>query len=446
MGQTAVGLPCCFYLSFGRRAAVLPVVLHTFFHTSTPQAMFDPSELIEREQRVLYPIYRRLPIAIARAEGCWIEDLGGRRYLDLISGIGTNALGHSHPRILEAISAQIARYLHVSNLYYQEPQIVLAEKLCQLTGYRAVVYSNSGAESWEAAVKLARRWGHRNGKQGDIITFSGGFHGRTYAALSAMDKPLYKDGMGPFLPAMRVLPFNDPDALESAVDTTTVAVGLEFIQGEGGIVEAAPEFVARIEQLRQRYGFLLIADEVQSGCGRTGDFFAFERYGIRPDIVTMAKAIGGGLPLGAILVAEHLLGVWERGQHGTTYGGNPVACAAGSVVLDELTSGGLLEHVRHIGALVRARLEHLAECFPTLIRSVRGRGLMLGLELHEDATALRDALLARGVVANATATTVLRLLPPLILSAQEWAHAEDALGSALAERATARAAAATSPS
>ncbi|MCX8050674.1 MAG: acetylornithine transaminase [Chlorobi bacterium] len=407
--------------------------------------MSRTTDLVEREQRVLYPIYRRLPIAIARADGCWIEDVEGKRYLDLISGIGTNALGHGHPQILAAVRAQIERYMHVSNLYYQEPQIALAEKLCQRTGYAAVIYSNSGAESWEAALKLARRWGYLGGKTGDIVTFSGGFHGRTYGALSTMDKPLYKDGMGPFLPNVRIVPFDDPDALDDAIGETTCAVGLEFIQGEGGIVEASAALVERIETLRQRYGFLLIADEVQSGCGRTGDFFAFERYGVRPDIVTMAKALGGGLPLGAILVGERLLGVWQRGQHGTTYGGNPVACAAGIVVMEQLEAG-LLDHVRQLGGRMRSDLETLAAEFPSLVASVRGRGMMLGIELREDATHLRDALLRRGVIANATATTVLRLLPPLVLSSNEWAIAREALRDALAERATATVAAATSPS
>ncbi|MCX7930302.1 MAG: acetylornithine transaminase [Chlorobi bacterium] len=400
---------------------------------------------IEREQRVLYPIYRRLPIAIARAEGCWIEDLDGKRYLDLISGIGTNALGHGHPRILDAVRTQIERYMHVSNLYYQEPQIALAEMLCQRTGYRAVVYSNSGAESWEAALKLARRWGSLHGKTGDIVTFSGGFHGRTYGALSTMDKALYKDGMGPFLPNTRIIPFNNPEAFDQAVGPTTCAVGLEFIQGEGGIVDVSAELVARIAERRQQYGFLLIADEVQSGCGRTGDFFAFERYGIRPDIVTMAKALGGGLPLGAILVGEHLIGVWERGQHGTTYGGNPVACAAGIVVLEEL-AGGVLEHVRRLGERISADLAILAAEFSGLIRSIRGRGLMRGIELTEDATHLRDELLRCGVITNATATTVLRLLPPLVLSNEEWSIALEALRAALAARSTATAVAATNPS
>lgn len=403
------------------------------------------STLIEREQRVLYPIYRRLPIAIDHAAGCWVTDTNGKQYLDLISGIGVNVLGHSHQRVLEAVWHQLQRYMHVSNLYYQEPQIRLAEMLCRRTGYAAVVYSNSGAESWEAAMKLARRWGFLHGKTGPFITFSGGFHGRTYGALSTMDKPLYKDGMGPFLPNTCILPFNDPSALEQNINETTCAVGLEFIQGEGGIVEATAEFIAQLEHLRNRYGFLLIADEVQSGCGRTGDFFAFERYGVRPDLVTVAKAIGGGLPLGVLLVAEHLLGVWERGQHGTTYGGNPVACAAGIVVLEEL-DGGILDNVRAMGHRIRTDLEQLAVEFPALICSVRGRGLMLGLELREDATLLRDALLARGVITNATATRVLRLLPPFVLQRQEWEFALEAFYAALAERTMVQAASAATPS
>ena len=371
-------------------------------------------ETIEREQQALFQTYKRLPVVIDRAEGCRIIDVDGNVYLDFLGGIAVNALGHSHPRIVDAVVHQARRYMHVSNFFYQEPQVQLAEQLKGMSGYDRVFFSNSGAEAVEAAMKLARRHGSRNGVY-DIVGFTGGFHGRTYAPLSIMDKPLYKEGMGPFLPNTLVLPYNDVDALESRVDEHTCAVVLEFVQGEGGIAEASKDFVDAIMAARDRYGFLLIADEVQTGIGRTGDFFAFEHYGIRPDIVVVAKSMGGGLPLGAVLTTNAIAGLLDRGMHGTTYGGNPVACAAGSVVVQEVMDG-LLEHVRSIGAYLHASLQDLALTYPERVRGVRGRGCMQGLVLNEDAAPIVAALLERRVIANATAGNVVRIVPPYVIT------------------------------
>lgn len=379
--------------------------------TETMQAS---QALMEREHHVVFQTYRRINVAIDRAEGMRIYDVDGRAYLDMLGGIAVNALGHSHPRVIDAIEQQIRRFMHVSNVFYQEPQVVLAEQLVAASGYPRVFFSNSGAESTDGAMKMARRFGSATGRY-DIIGFSGGFHGRTYGALSIMDKPLYKDGMGPFLPNTLVLPYNDIDALESRVDENTAAIMIEFVQGEGGIAEATQEFVDAIWRLKEQYGFLVIGDEVQSGIGRTGDFFAYERYGVRPDIVTIAKAMGGGLPLGGILATEEAAALLEKGMHGTTYGGNPVACVAGSVVVDEVTSG-LMHHIREVGEYLHGRLRELHSMFPDLIREIRGRGCMQGIVLTTDAAPFIPKLLERGVIANATAGNVIRLVPPFIIT------------------------------
>jgi acetylornithine/N-succinyldiaminopimelate aminotransferase len=376
--------------------------------------MESTEQLIEREHNVLYQSYKRLPISVASAEGSRIYTLEGTVYLDMLAGIAVNALGHSHPRIITAITEQVNKYMHVSNFFYQEPQIRLAELLIEQSKLSKVLFSNSGAEAWEGAIKLARKWGNTNGKTGNIIGFTGGFHGRTYAALSTMDKPLYKDGMEPFLPNTLVLPYNDVDALLNNVDETTCAIGLEYIQGEGGITSASAEFVSAIEHLRNKYGVLLIADEVQSGVGRTGDFFAYQHHEITPDIITFAKGIGGGLPLGGLIANEMLSTVWEKGQHGTTYGGNALACVAGIVVVEEVLAG-VMDNAREKGRLLIEELRALRRHFPNYVLEVRGRGLMVGLVVHDDATILRDALLEERIITNATAGNVLRLVPPLTI-------------------------------
>jgi len=372
------------------------------------------SDIIEREQAALFQTYRRLPLVIERAEGVRIKTKDGSTYLDFLGGIAVNALGHSHPRLIQAVVDQVHQYMHVSNFFYQEPQVQLAERLKACTGFDRVFFTNSGTESTEAAVKLARRYGSQTGRY-DVVGFTGGFHGRTYAALSVMDKPLYKEGMGPFLPNTLVLPYNDVDALEARIDDSTCAVILECIQGEGGISSATHEFIQAILELQQRYGFLIIADEVQAGIGRTGDFFSYEMYGFRPDIVTIAKSMGGGLPLGAVLATESIAALWEKGMHGTTYGGNAVACAAGNVVLNELENG-LQQHVREVGEYLHSRLLDVAAAAPSKIREIRGRGLMKGIVVDGDAAPYVTALRERYVITNVTAGNVVRLVPPYVIT------------------------------
>jgi acetylornithine/N-succinyldiaminopimelate aminotransferase len=370
--------------------------------------------IIEREQQSMFQVYRRMPIAVEYAQGCRIHSTDGHSYLDFLSGIAVNALGYGHPRLIDAITRQAQAFMHLSNVFYQEPQVELAELIIKQTGYARVFFSNSGAEAMEGALKLARRWGNPHDKT-EIIAFKGGFHGRTYGTLSIMNKPLYKDGMGPFLPNTHVLPFNDSDALRAAVGANTCAVVLEFLQGEGGIVFAEPEFVNTILELQEQYDFLIIADEVQSGAGRTGKFFGFDHFMVKPDIVTMAKGIGGGLPLGAIVGAKRVESVWDKGMHGTTFGGNPVACAAGIVVMKELV-GGVMRNAHEVGCYLRENLTVIQQTFPAIVEEVRGCGLMMGLKLSVPAAPFVEMLMKRRVIANATADTVIRLVPPLVLT------------------------------
>lgn len=386
--------------------------------------------LIDREKSVVMQTYNRLPVVIARAEGCRIEAADGTVYLDMLGGIAVNALGHGHPDVVRAVTDQVGRYMHVSNFFYQEPQVRLAEMLTAATGYDRVYFCNSGAEATETAIKLARRHGHAAGRY-DIVGCTGGFHGRTYAALSVMDKPLYKDGMGPFLPNAMVVPYNDVDALRARVDDGTCAVILEYLQGEGGVMAAQEDFISALAELRDEYGFLVIADEVQTGVGRTGQFFAWERHGLRPDIVTMAKALGGGLPLGAVVTSEAIAAGLGKGMQGTTYGGNAVACAAGAVVVDHVLNHGLMEHVTMVGRYLNDRLQALATDRPDVVRTIRGRGCMQGVVLHGEAAPVVARMLAGGVIANATAGSVIRLVPPYVITRDDVDQAVRVLAEAL---------------
>ncbi len=369
------------------------------------------NDIVEREHNAMFQTYKRLDIAIEKAEGCRIYEKNGNVYLDLLAGIAVNALGHSHPRITGAIAKQAARYMHVSNYFYQDIQVEFAEKLKLLSGYDRVFLCNSGTEAMEGALKLARRRGNKSGRK-MIYAFTGGFHGRTYGALSIMDKPLYKEGMGPFLDNTEVLPYNNIEILKQKINADTCAVVLEFIQGEGGLATVDDAFIGELFALRDKFGFLVIADEIQAGAGRSGQFLSFMKYSVRPDIVTLAKGIGGGLPLGAILALESLAVEWKQGNHGTTFGGNALACAAGKAVLDEL-SEGLMEQVIENGKYFIEKLEAARVNYPEKVTEVRGRGLMLGLALSFDSTILLRLLIENKVIANACSGNVLRIVPPL---------------------------------
>jgi len=389
-------------------------------------------DLLEREKDSFFFTYRRLPLVPTHGDGVYLYATDGRRYLDLFAGIAVNALGHAHPRVVAAIAEQAGRYIHVSNYFAQEPQVRLAELLRRHSGLQRVFLANSGTEAVEGALKIARLWGAAQGRR-EIVGFGGAFHGRTFGALSVMDRPGYRDGFGPFLDGCASLPFNDPDALAAGVGPRTAAVILEPIQGEGGVRPITAEFAAALKDLRRRHGFLIIADEIQSGGFRTGPFLAAEHWDLQPDLVTLAKPIGGGLPLGAILGAASVADVLQPGMHGTTFGGNPVACAAGIAVLEEIEQQGLADRAVRMGALLRTRLEEIAREFPAAVAQVRGLGLMLALELQGDAAPVVEALRHRGILVNATERTVLRFVPPLTIGPDDIETAAAQLRAVLAE-------------
>jgi len=392
--------------------------------------------LSDRETAVLFHTYKRLPLEIERGEGAYLIARDGTRYLDMFAGLAVNALGYAHPAVVRAISDQSARYTHLSNYFLQEPQIRLAEMLTVQSGYEKIFFANSGTEAIEGTIKLVRKWGSTRALR-EIASMSNSFHGRTMGALSLMDRPRYRDGFGPFLDGFRVAEFNNPDTLRECVTPKTAAVILEFVQGEGGIRPVSQAFVETLAELQEEYGFLLVADEIQSGIGRTGKFFAFQHYqGVQPDIVVVAKPIGGGLPLGGILTRPETAGVLEPGMHGTTFGGNPVACAAGIAVIEEIINGKLMQHAAEMGTLMSSEFEQLKAKFPGLITEVRVKGLMAGIELDRDADPFVTAIRERfHILVNGTDRTVLRLLPPLIVTADQIRTTVTALEKVLGEAA-----------
>jgi predicted acetylornithine/succinylornithine family transaminase len=386
-------------------------------HRSVTFSAGEVMTLSDRESAVLFHTYKRLPLEIERGEGVYLIAKDGRRYLDMFSGLAVNALGYAHPTVVSAISEQAAKFTHLSNYFLQDPQITLGELMTRHSGFPRIFFSNSGTEAVEGAIKLVRKWGASRSKDG-IVSMSNCFHGRTMGALSIMDRPRYRDGFGPFLDHCSIAQFNDAAALRSIVNDRTAAVVLEFIQGEGGIRPVSREFVHELESLRARHGFLLVADEIQSGIGRTGKFFSFEHYGVTPDIVLVAKPIGGGLPLGGILAKEEIAAVLEPGMHGTTFGGNPVACAAGIAVVREIAERGVMTYAAEMGKALLSQLQALGGRYPSLIKEVRGIGLMAGVELDRDADPIVALMRDQGILINGTDRTVLRFLPPLIVTGE----------------------------
>jgi acetylornithine/N-succinyldiaminopimelate aminotransferase len=376
-------------------------------------------EIIEATDRTQIQVYARHPVAFVRGEGARLWDADGRAYLDLFSGLAVNNLGYAHPRVLAAIRAQSDKLLHTSNVYYNEPAARLGQLLTDHSFAERVFFCNSGAEANEAAIKLARRHGaERLGGRYEILTMQGSFHGRTIATLSATAQEKYQRGFQPLLAGFRYVPFGDVRAVADAVRKETVGVLVEPIQGEGGVNVPPDGYLRRLRELCDERGLLLILDEVQTGMGRTGALFAHEHEGIRPDIVTVAKALGGGVPIGAMLTTDAVGGALDPGAHGSTFGGNPLACAAGVAVVEALLEDGVLENCRAMGQRFRERLERLRAELP-MIREVRGRGLILGIEIDRPGRPLVATALERGLVINCTAERVIRLLPPLTIAAAE---------------------------
>lgn len=380
--------------------------------------------IVDREAAYLFHTYKRIPLEIDHGEGVYLYTKDGRRYLDLFGGLAVNSLGYGNASVLKAIHDQSRKYIHLSNYFLQEPQIRLAELLINASGYKKIFFTNSGTESIEGSIKLARKWGSSRDKN-ELLAFSNAFHGRTMGSLSLMDKQKYREGYGPFLPLCSTTEFNNPSALRSSINERTAGVLLEFIQGEGGICPASADFIDELENLRKKFGFLLIADEIQAGLGRTGKLFGFQHFSVQPDIVAIAKPLGGGLPVGAFLGNEKVAAVFDLGVHGTTFGGNPVACAAGIAVLDELLDHGVMNNSRIMGELFKKELLLLQSEFPSLVKEVRGFGLMLGMELKREGDSIVNTLRDRGILLNCTNGNVLRFLPPLII---EESHIREAIG------------------
>ncbi len=361
-------------------------------------------------------VYARQPVAFVRGRGAELWDADGKRYLDFFAGLAVNNLGHCHPAVVEAVQAQAARLMHTSNIYYTAPVAELAALLCRHSFAERVFFCNSGAEANEAAMKLARRWGAEHGAgRFEILATTGSFHGRTFGTLTATGQEKYHHGFRPLLPGVRLVPYDDLAAMADAVHDETVAILVEPIQGEGGVVVPRPDYLPGLRELADERKLLLILDEIQCGLGRTGRLFAHEHAGIVPDVMTLAKALGGGLPIGAMCTTERLAAVLKPGTHGSTFGGNPVACAVAVAALGALADPALLGHVEAVGRHFRARLERLA-ARDRRIRAVRGLGLMLGIVLETTGQKIVERCLADGLLINCTADRVLRFLPPLVVT------------------------------
>lgn len=377
----------------------------------------------------------RYPVVWERGMGSRLYDSGGKEYIDFFTGHGVLALGYGHPGQQAAMQDQLARLVHTGNHFHLAAQGRLAAALCGPGFAERIFYANSGAEIVELALKLARRFRRRRDCMGaaDILCMAGAFHGRTYGALTGTGQEKYKRDMGPMLPGIGHVPFNNIASLEAAMSDTTAAVLLEPVQGDGGVIPATPEFLQAARALCDRHGALLIFDEIQTGLGRCGEFFAYQGYGITPDVLLLGKPLGGGLPLSALLTTTPVAAALGHGDHGSTFGGNPVAAAGGLVLLEELGKPGLLEGVRARGLLLREELEKLRAAHPHHVREVRGRGLLLGMELAGDARTVCERALEEGLVINNPIGNVLRFLPALNIPEEDLREGCRRLGEVLQE-------------
>jgi acetylornithine/N-succinyldiaminopimelate aminotransferase len=367
--------------------------------------------LIDLEKELFLHTYQRIPIDISHGSGVHLIDKEGNRYLDFFSGLAVNALGYAHPGIADAVCSQIQKFAHLSNNYITDIQVEFTELLLKYSTMSKAFLTNSGTESVEGTLKLLRKY---YGPDKKIFSLTGSFHGRTYGAVTLTGKEKYTSGFEPLLPGIDHIVFNDTEDLKNKAGEGTAAIFVEFIQGEGGINVISGEFGRELTILRNKFGFALVSDEIQSGVGRTGKPFACNLYDIEPDIIVAAKAIGGGLPLGAIMVSPKFENVFTPGVHGTTFGGNPVCCAAGKVVLEEVFEKGLIYKVSELGDYLLGQLNELKSLFPEAIKEVRGKGFMQGVEMRYPCNGLVGKMRERKVLTNCTSNSVLRLLPPLI--------------------------------
>lgn len=385
------------------------------------------SDLHKRDQQCYLKTFGRFPIALEKGKGSWVWDVEGKKYVDALAGIAVNNVGHCHPKVVDAIQKQAATLMHISNFFVNKPQVELSEKLTKLSGLDRAFFTNSGAESVEGAIKIARKYAHSIGRGGTIVSFHGSFHGRTMATI-ATGKAKMQAGFEPIPLGFKQIPFNNIEAVKTIINQDIAAFLIEPIQGEGGIHVADTNFLKELKAICEAHNIVLIFDEIQCGMGRTGQFFAKDYFGIQPDIMTLAKALGNGVPIGAILSNEKVSEVMQPGDHGTTFGGNPLVCAAALAVLDVLEEENLLQEASEKGEWLKSELAKMND--PS-IKEVRGLGLMIGVEFNFLTKPLVIEMLKNGVIANATADNVLRLVPPLNITYEELEIIMDCLKKSL---------------
>ncbi len=387
------------------------------------------AQLSALDQKYYLPTFKRYPLAISHGKGAKIWDVEGNEYLDVLAGIAVNNLGHCHPAVVKAVQEQAAKVMHISNFYVSEPQVELAQKLTELSGIERVFFSNSGAESVEGAIKIARKYAHSKGRGGGIISMQSSFHGRTLATI-ATGKPRMQKGFGPMPSGFHRVAFNDLEAIRPLVSNDIAAIIVEPIQGEGGINPAYPCYLRALRELCKQEDIVLIFDEIQCGIARTGKFFAKDHYNVQPDIMTLAKGLGSGVPIGAILSNERVSGAIEYGDHGTTFGGNPLACAAGLATLKTIENENINERTVYKGDFLKKLLEErLMRKYP--VKEIRGKGLMIGVEFEMETKPLVAEMVKHWVLANATAGNVLRLVPPLVITEEELIQLVDVIEASL---------------
>lgn len=385
----------------------------------------ETKKLLDESSIYIMNTYKRFPVVLRKGRGMKVWSTDGKEYLDFVGGVAVNILGHCHPRVVVAIQKQAQRLLHVSNFYHIGPQIRLAKLLVKHTFADKVFFCNSGAEANEAAIKLARKYAKENisPERFEIITAENSFHGRTLATLTATGQEKFQKGFEPLVPGFKHIPFNDIDALNKAIIKDTCAIMLEPVQGEGGVKIPDPDYLKGARKICDENNLLLILDEVQTGMGRTGKFFAYEHFGITPDIMTIAKGLGGGVPIGAMLATDKVASAFQPTTHATTFGGNPLVCAAAAATIETLLEDGfILDQCNRMSKYLKERLGNLKEKFPALIVDIRGLGLLLGMELTRDCEPIVRSCLEMGVLINCTAEKVLRFMPPLIVQKKDIDH------------------------
>ena len=380
-------------------------------------------KIFERDDKNYLPVFNRYKIVLERGDGAYLYDINGKKYIDFLAGIAVNVLGHNYPPLVKAISEQAAKVIHVSNLYYTQAQADAAAKLVKLSGLDRAFFGNSGAEANEGAIKIARKFAKKiSPDKVQIITAWDSFHGRTLATLTATGQPHYHEGFEPLPSGFDYVHFNDIDDLAEKISDKTCAVMLETIQGEGGVYPPKNDYLKKVRELCDKHGALLILDEIQSGIGRSGKFFAYEKYGVKPDIVTLAKGLAGGVPIGAFICTEAVAQAFHAGDHGTTFGGNPLACAAANIVLDTVPNEKFLAHVEEVGKYFKDKLIALQKKYPAQISEIRGEGLILGAQLDKpkkSGVEIVNECMKRGAIINCTVGTVLRFIPPLIITNEQ---------------------------